>query len=44
MNEVDPRLREHIAVGKTSDEEFVDAVIGLVLTDARRTRRHESER
>ena len=31
MSEVDPRLREHIAVGESSAEEFVDAVFGLVL-------------
>ena len=31
MSEIDPRLREHIAVGESSDEEFVDAVFGLVL-------------
>ena len=31
MSEVEPRLREHIAVGESSDEEFVDAVFGLVL-------------
>ena len=31
MSEVDPRLREHIGVGETSDEEFVDAAFGLVL-------------
>jgi len=28
---IDPRLREHIAVGTTSDAEFVDAAFGLVL-------------
>ena len=28
MSEVDPRLREHLAVRATSDEEFVDAAFG----------------
>ena len=31
MSDIDPRLREHIAVGSTSDAEFVDAAFGLVL-------------
>ena len=31
MSGVDPRLREHIAVGATSDADFVEAAFGLVL-------------
>ncbi len=31
MSGVDPRLREHLAVGEPSDEEFVDSAFGLVL-------------
>lgn len=31
MSGVDPRLREHLAVGEPSDEEFVESAFGLVL-------------
>ncbi len=31
MREVDPRLREHLAVGEPPDEEFVDGAFALVL-------------
>jgi len=31
MSPVDPRLREHLAVGEAPDEEFVDAAFALVL-------------
>ena len=43
MSEVEPRLREHIAVGESSDEEFVDAVFASCC-GGHRTPRHESGR